>query len=114
MKKAMDEPDREIAVQQQPRIEKRAGRVRLCATKIQNATAAVNASRQISGDSNQSSRWPRSIINCSPVIATDSARNPVQSSWARLRSLYSASADPDQIIATMPGGTIMKKAARQL
>ncbi len=88
--------------------------VRLCATKIQKAIAATPASRQISGESNQSRRWPRSIISCSPVIATDSARKPVQSNWSRDRVLYSASANQMQVIATRPGGTIMKNAARQL
>jgi hypothetical protein len=48
------------------------------------------------------------------VIATDSARKPVQSNWTRLRVLYSESTNQMLISAMMPGGTIMKNAARQL
>jgi hypothetical protein len=64
----------------------------------------------ISGASNQSRRWPRSIISCKAVIATDSAMKPVQSSRVALLSRCSESANQMQAIATRPGGTIMKKA----
>ena len=87
--------------------------VRLCAAKIQKAIAATAASRIISGDSNQSRRWPRSIISCTPVIATDKARNPVQSRRVRVRSVYPENTNQMKAIASSPGGTIMKNTARQ-
>src|SRR5215475_1064615 len=63
----------------------------------------------ISGDSNQSSRCPRSISNCRAIIATDSAMNPVQSSRARVCAVLPASETHTKPIAISPGGTIIKK-----
>ena len=47
-------------------------------------------------------------------MATDRAINPIQSKLTALGLLCSASANQMQTSAQMPGGTIMKKAARQL
>src|SRR5437773_1658006 len=89
------------------------GEVRLCTANTQNAAPAIAASAMISGDSNQSRRCPRSIISCKPAIATESARNPVQSSRAWVRAVLPARANQMKPIAIRPGGTIMKNTARQ-
>ena len=47
-------------------------------------------------------------------MATERAPNPIQSNRIELGLLCSASANQMHTRAQMPGGTIMKKAARQL
>ena len=87
--------------------------VRQCTTNTQRARTPTKANSTISVDSNQSSRWPRSKISCAAVIAVDSAMKPTQSNLMVVRAVWSRSANQMQTRAQMPGGTIMKKAARQ-
>lgn len=82
--------------------------------KIHNAMMAMPASILISTASNQSRRCPRSMMSWAAEIATDRAKKPVQSKFASERSVRSDSATQTQIMAAMPGGTIMKNAPRQV
>jgi hypothetical protein len=75
--------------------------------------APITAQAIISGASNQSSLWPRSRISWMQMMAIESARKPVQSKETGLRSVLSAKANQMQTKVAMPGGTIMKNAARQ-
>ena len=71
------------------------GTVRQCTTKIHSASAPMKANRIISVDSNQSSRWPRSRINWAAVIATDSAKKPIQSNFTGVARRVVAQREPD-------------------
>ena len=89
------------------------GTVRQWAMKIHSASTPTKANRIIWVDSNQSSRCPRSKISWAAVMATESAMKPIQSKRTMVRLVWSRSANQMQTSAAMPGGTIMKKAARQ-
>ena len=57
--------------------------VAVWARKTQKLAMRTPAKVRIWSDSNQSSRSPRSTMNCAQVIAMEKARNPVQSRRTR-------------------------------
>ena len=108
--------DREVAVEQQARVQERAARaVRQWATKIQNASAPTNAHSMISREFEpvQALAAVEDQLRGDDGDRQGDEPDPVEAD-VHWRSLCSASANQMQTSAQMPGGTIMKKAARQL
>ena len=58
-------------------------------------------------NSNQSSRCPRESSSCIEAMATESARNPVQSSGAAVPGLSRGMAKWEAIVAAIETGRIM-------
>ena len=84
-----------------------------CTTNTHDDRTPRKVQTMIVGDSNQSSRWPRSNISWAQSSAQASAIKPIQSKRSFLTVVCPRSATQMQTSVRMAGGTIMKNTARQ-